>query len=70
MSSTDAKQAKILAWSADVCKFNVHDVRLRAKIGKAGGKLWKQVLDGDLTNTKFDGFVFDPEQPTKAQGRR
>ena len=66
MSSTNNKQPKMLAWSDDVCKFNVHDVRLRARIGKAGGKLWKKVLDGDLSNTKFQGFVFDPEQPTKA----
>ena len=25
------------------------------------------MLDGNLANTKFAGFTFDPEQPTKAE---
>ena len=63
------KQPKVQLWDPKNTKFAIYKMRLRSKVGKAGGLLWQRVLDGSLQNTPCAECKCDPLGATEPAER-
>lgn len=62
-----SEKPKVQAWDPKVCKFAVYKMRLRSKVGKAGGLPWQHILDGNHAATEYKACRYDRLGPTEPQ---